>query len=58
MVAQRGRWRSPESGDPLGEAEVASHFRVQRGRIIHYARYDALDEALRAAGREPGDEVA
>jgi hypothetical protein len=58
VVVQRGSWRDPETGEAIGEAEVASHFRARAGKVVHYARYDTLDEALTTAGLEPGDELA
>jgi hypothetical protein len=58
VLAQRGVWRSVESGEFQGEAQVASHFRVGDGQVTYYARYDRLDEALAAAALSAQDEVA
>lgn len=58
VVSQRGTWRSPETGEVTGEAEVASRFRVAGGRVALYARHDSLDAALAEAGLGPADEVA
>ena len=57
VVAQHGAWRSPESGEVTGEADVASLFRVAGQRVVQFARYDTLDQALRAAGLHPQEEV-
>jgi hypothetical protein len=56
VVAQHGVWRSPETGEVIGQADVASLFRVDGGRVTHYARYDRLDEALEKAGLVGSDE--
>lgn len=58
VMAQRGVWRSAESGEVVGEALVASRFRVAGGRVVEYARYDELEEALAASGMGVEDEVA
>jgi hypothetical protein len=50
VVAQHGVWRSAETGAITGEADLASRFRVEDGRVTQFARYDSLDEALAAAG--------
>jgi hypothetical protein len=57
VAAQHGVWRSVESGDVTGEADVASLFRVDRQRVVQFARYDSLDEALKAAGLNDQDET-
>jgi hypothetical protein len=57
VATQHGIWRSPETGAVIGEAEVASHFRVADGRVIRYARYDSLDVALEQARLTCSDEV-
>jgi hypothetical protein len=57
VIAQHGIWRSTENNEIIGEADVASSFLVEQGRVVRYARYDDLDEALQKAGVEYGDEV-
>lgn len=57
VVRQHGMWRSVETGDAMGQADLASHFRVERGRVVQYARYDSLDAALAAAGLSAADEI-
>jgi hypothetical protein len=57
VVAQWGVWRSPESGEIVGEAEVASRFRVSGGRVAEYERFDDLAAALARAGLGGADRV-
>jgi hypothetical protein len=57
VVAQRGIWRSVETGDVVGEADLASRFRVVRDRVVLFGRYDGLDAALDAAGLSLADEI-
>lgn len=56
VFAQHGVWRSPETGEPQGEAEVASSFLIQDGQVTELARYDTLSEALARAGLSEADE--
>lgn len=57
VVAQHGVWRSVETGEVQGEADLASRFRVVDGRVVQFARHDQLDQALEAAGLDPADEL-
>lgn len=57
VVAQHGVWRSVETGDVQGEADLASRFRVVDGRVVQFARHDQLEQALEAAGLDPADEL-
>ena len=57
VIAQHAMWRSPETGEVLGEADIASRFRVQDQRVVQYARHDSLDEALIEAGLDHSDEI-
>ena len=57
VVAQHGVWRSVETGEVQGEADLASRFRVADGRVVQFARHDHLDQALEAAGLDPSDEL-
>lgn len=50
VADQRGVWRSPETGEVIGEADVATWFRVAAGQVQFLARYDRLTEAPAAAG--------
>lgn len=56
VLAQHGVWRSPETDEVMGEADVASVFHVRDGRITRYARYDTVEEGLAAAGLTESDE--
>lgn len=56
VLAQHGVWRSPETGERQGEADVASSFRIREGQVAELARYDTLDEALTRAGLSEADE--
>ncbi len=49
VADQHGVWRSLETGDVVGEADVATLFRVKDGVVSSLARYDTLVEALAAA---------
>lgn len=57
VVAQHGVWRSVETGEAQGEADLASRFRVVDGRVAQFARHDQLEQALEAAGLDPADEL-
>jgi ketosteroid isomerase-like protein len=56
VVVQQGIWRSAQTGAVIGEAQVASSFRVEQGRIMRVARYDTLEQALDDAGLTDADE--
>lgn len=56
VVAQHGVWRSVETGEVTGEADLASRFRVEQGRVVQFARYDRLDTALTEASLSEADE--
>lgn len=57
VLAQRGVWRSPETGEVTGEADLACGFRVAAGRVTRFSRHDRLDEALEQARLTETDEV-
>jgi hypothetical protein len=57
VLAQHGVWRSLESGAVTGERDLASRFDVDGGRVVRFARYDTLDEALGAASLNGAAEV-
>src|SRR5262245_997116 len=57
VLAQRGVWRAPESGEIVGEADVASAFRVAGERVVRYSRHDELTVALKVAGLDESDEL-
>lgn len=56
VAEQHGVWRSPQTGE-VGEASIASHFRVAGGRVSYFARYDSLEAALGAAGLSAADQI-
>ena len=56
VVEQHGVWRLVETGDVTGERNIASRFRVDGERIVQFARYDSLSEALAEAGLTFADE--
>ena len=58
VAEQRGVWRAPETNEIKGDQIVASSFRVENGRVVRYARFDDLEEALRDASLTSADEVA
>lgn len=57
VVAQRGVWRSVETGEVTGEQDLASRFRIDGQRVGQFARYDNLDVALNEAGLHYSDEI-
>ena len=56
VLAQRGVWRSAEGNEIIGEADVASAFRVENQKVAEVARYDTLEEALLKAQLSESDE--
>ena len=58
VVAQRGIWRSRETGAVIGEADVATRFKVADGRVAQLERYESLDDALRGAELTEANEAA
>ena len=57
VIAQHGVWHDIESGEVVGEADIASCFRIEDERIAKFARYDSLDAALIEAGLHYSDEL-
>ena len=58
VLAQHGVWRSVETGEVTGEADIASRFRVGGRRVVLFARHDSLDAALAEAGLDDSDETS
>lgn len=58
VLEQHGVWRSPETGELVGEAAVASYLLVERGLVAAVARFEELAEALAAADLSAADEVS
>lgn len=56
VVAHQGVWRAPDTGAVVGEAALASLFRVDQGQIVAFARYDDLEAALATAQLTVNDE--
>jgi|SRR5579872_6539586 len=48
VLEQRGVWRSLETGEVTGERALASLFQVDGQRVMKFARFDTLEEALPA----------
>ncbi len=57
VLSQHGIWRSIETGETAGEADLASRFRVDNERIVEFERHDTLEAALATAGLSEADEV-
>ena len=57
VVEPHGVWRSPETGDVVGVADVASRFRVEGAHVVTYERFDNVAAALSAAGLTGSDET-
>lgn len=57
VIAQHGVWRSVETGELRGEADVSSYFEVENDKVARIARYDTLGEALEKAGLGASDEI-
>ena len=57
VVAQQGVWRAIDTGAVVGEASLASLFRVEQGQVVAFARYDDLETALDAAQLTVNDEL-
>ncbi|MPZ50759.1 MAG: DUF4440 domain-containing protein [Dehalococcoidia bacterium] len=57
VVEEFAQWRSSETGDVVGTANVASVFEVRGGKITRVHRFDDLDSALNDAELDVMDEV-
>jgi hypothetical protein len=57
VLAQHGSWRSVETGEVMGEQNLATCFHVNDRQVIQVARYDSLDLALAEAGLDGSDEI-
>jgi hypothetical protein len=55
VVAQHGVWHDVGTGAAAGEADLASAFRVDGGRVSRFARHDAIDDALADASLSMAD---
>lgn len=50
VVEEEAQWRSPETGEEIGNSTVGSVFVVRDGRVASVLRHDDLAAALEAAG--------
>lgn len=57
MLEQNGTWRHIDTKELVGEAVIATHFKVNSGRVDSIARYDDLNTALDRAGLSAADEI-
>lgn len=57
VLEQHGTWRSVKTGEIIGEADIASSFRIADGRVARIARFDQLGDALRDASLGEEDDV-
>lgn len=57
VVEEAAEWRSPETGEVIGESTVGSVFTVCDSRIASVARHDDLTSALDAAGLDYSHET-
>jgi len=57
VLAQHGVWHDPATGARQGEQELASCFQVRDRRVVRFARYDTLEEALVHSQMTPADEI-
>jgi hypothetical protein len=58
VVEQHGVWHNVDTGETMGEADLASSFRVTDGRVSRYARFETLDAALADVGLSESDVVS
>lgn len=56
VIAQHGVWRSPETGEIIGEAALATLLRMAANRVHYLMRTDDLATALAQAGLNEADE--
>lgn len=56
VLAQHGVWHSVESGEVVGEADVASQFKIENQKVAKYARFNTLDEAFEKTELDFSDE--
>lgn len=57
VVEEAAEWRSPETGEVIGEGTVGSVFTVRDSRVASVARHDDLTSALDAAGLDYSHET-
>ena len=57
VVKGHGVWRSVETGELIGEADVVLRFEVRGKQVTTFERFDNLDVALEAAGLREDNKV-
>ena len=57
VIEEFAQWRSSETGDVVGTANVASLFETRGGKVTRIHRFDDLTTALRHAELDQADEV-
>lgn len=57
VLDQHAVWRAPETGETVGEADIASRFVVEGEHVITYERHDTPAAALAAAGLTEADHL-
>ena len=57
VLEEEAQWRSPETGEVIGEDTVGSVFVVRNGRVASVARHEDLASALDAANLDGSHEV-
>jgi hypothetical protein len=57
VLAQHGTWRAQQTGEAAGEADLATTFRVNDGRVVQLTRYDSLGAALADTKLDASDEM-
>ena len=57
VVEEAAEWRSPETGEVIGEDTVGSIFVVRDGRVASVGRHENIAGALNAAGLDGSYEV-
>jgi len=58
VLAQHASWRSGETNASASERDLASRFDIEGGRVVRFARYDSLAEALADADLNETDALA
>jgi ketosteroid isomerase-like protein len=57
VVEEAATWRGAETGETIGEATVATVFKVEGGLVAAVVRHDSLEDALQSVGLEGSDSV-
>ena len=57
VVEEAATWRDAQTGEPAGEAAVATVFVLDGGLVARIVRHEGLEDALRDAGLARSDRV-